>query len=84
MIISKKRFTKLFYNYSLAIYQEAGRKLGANQQRILKNKIDKLYKQNTIKSLIKSKIKSFNEWKKQKHYSGTITTGGLKNGIRKH
>lgn len=70
MIISKKRFTKLFYNYSLAIYQEAGRKLGANQQRILKNKIDKLYKQNTIKSLIKSKIK------------GTIK--GVKNGSKKY
>lgn len=70
MIISKKRFTKLFYNYSLAIYQEAGRKLGANQQRILKNKIDKLYKQNTIKSLIKAKI------------NGTIK--GVKNGTKKH
>ncbi len=66
MLISKKRFAKIFYNYSLALYQECGRKLGANQQRILKNKIDKLYKDNTIKGIIKAKFKGIKKGLKLK------------------
>lgn len=64
MIISKKSFNKIFYNYTLTIYKECGRNLSFKQKAILSNKIEKLRKEHTIWNSFKQKVKSLFQKKK--------------------
>ena len=68
MIVSKKRFCKIFYNYTVALLQDNGKALSHRQKVIYQNRIERLYQQNTIRGIIKNKIKSIKEkikkWKK--------------------
>lgn len=67
MLISKKRFCKIFYNYTIALLQDNGKALSHRQKVIYQNKIDRLYEKNTIRGLIKNKINELKEKKKCKN-----------------
>ena len=61
MIISKKRFCKIFKNYTFAIHRELGRNLSAKQRASIIHQVDKLYNENTIRGKIKALIKKIRE-----------------------
>lgn len=64
MIISKKKFNELFYNYSVVLYSECGRNLSMRQKAKLKNAIEKLRKEYTLWNLLKQKAKKLFQKKK--------------------
>lgn len=64
MIISKKKFNELFYNYTITLYNECGRKLSEKQKLVLKNRIEKLRKEHTIWNFLKQKVKKLFQKKK--------------------
>jgi len=65
MLVSKKRFCKIFYNYTVALLQDNGKALSHRQKVIYQNRIERLYQQNTIRGIIKNKIKSIKEKSKK-------------------
>lgn len=53
LFITKKQFTKLFYNYTSMIYEENGKKLSQRQKMILKNRIEKVSNDYKLKNILK-------------------------------
>ncbi len=64
MLLSKKNFNEIFYNYTLTIYGECGRNLSSKQKAILKNRIEKLRKEHNIWNSLKQKLKKLYQKKK--------------------
>lgn len=64
MIITKKKFNELFYNYTIALYSECGRNLSSKQKGQLKNRIEKLRKEHTLWNFLKQKVKKLFRKKK--------------------
>lgn len=64
MIISKKKFNELFYNYTIALYRECGRNLSSKQKGQLMNKIENIRKEHTIFKCLKQKVKKLFQKKK--------------------
>lgn len=61
LIISKKKFLKLFENYTLSIYKECGHNLSCKTRAIIKNKINAVAEEYTIKGIFKKVFKKKNK-----------------------